>query len=204
MHSRRQFIGRFAASLALAGVTVAPSDKASAQNMDGGPEVNWYRPPSVTNGNYTGLEWQGPVWKKPEGEPSISYAEFLKALKAGELESVDFIGYSADKVYVRYKATPNERIRIGEGLPDETTPPPKSAECQYCEQNCKPEDRTCSCLSACGGRKDWNSPIYLAKVVRRYRTPFRYAQKDDNSFGSFGNKARRWMMFEGPMSAGLI
>ena len=97
-----------------------------------------------------------------------------------------------------------QRIRVGEGLPDETTPPPDKPDCAACKVDCPPERRDCSCLTTCGGKKDWNSPIYTAKVVRSNKVPFRYSEGENQAYNSPFNKARRYMMFDGPLSAGLI
>ncbi len=44
-------------------------------------------------------------------------------------------------MYATLASKGNERIRIGEGLPDETTPPPPKPECQACL-----EGTLCTCL----------------------------------------------------------
>jgi len=179
--------------------------RSEAQNgvkEEASPQTGWYRPPYVQNGKYTGEEWAGPTWPKPADEPSLPYADFLKALRAGEVVVVDFVGRNGDKVFVTRKG--GERIRVGAGLPNETTPPPPSQACADCTLSCKREDMSCSCLSACGGKQDWYSPLYTAKVVRAAGVPFRYSEGGGDDFFSLPNLARKWVMFDGPMSAGLI
>ena len=54
--------------------------------------VTRYSPDAVTDGKYSGKEWDGPTWSAPEGEDSISWNEFLAAMKAGDVKVVDFVG----------------------------------------------------------------------------------------------------------------
>lgn len=170
-----------------------------------GPATEWYRPEGEAGvvPKYKGDEWKGPTWPKPADEPSISWTEFLKAMADKDVIVVDFVGKNGEKVYAWRQST-QDRIRVGDGLPDETTPPPPSEECAACLRSCPPEDKTCSCLSVCGGRNDWNSPLYTAKTIKRAGVPFRYTQNDDKNFGNPVNMWRKWVMFDGPISAGLI
>mmetsp|Transcript_65970 Transcript_65970/g.151194 ORF Transcript_65970/g.151194 Transcript_65970/m.151194 type:complete len:247 (+) Transcript_65970:3-743(+) len=192
--SRRRFIG--AAAAGVLGVSFLRPQEASAK------AAKWYVPPSVIGGGYTGLEWDGPVWAQPADGESVKYCDFLVALKSQQLTLVEFIGPSGENVFATFKD--GKRIRVGQGLPDETTPPPPTEECVDCTQYCLPEDKSCSCLSACGGKKGWNSPIYLAKVIRAWKVPFTYVEKAGGNPSGPVNKTLRWMMFDGPMSAGLI
>ncbi len=42
------------------------------------------------------------------------------------------------------------------------------------------------------------------QVVRAARVPFRYSEGGKDDFFSLPNLARKWVMFDGPISAGLI
>jgi hypothetical protein len=151
-------------------------------------------------------------------------------------------------VYATLASKGNERIRVGEGLPDETTPPPPKAECKACLEGalipappnplphtstdfrlrcleilqalltctsvragalslgtaCPPERKDCSCLGVCGGKKDWNSPLYTARIVKANKIPYRYSEGADLAYSSLGNLVKRKMMFDVPMGAGII
>jgi hypothetical protein len=41
-------------------------------------------------------------------------------------------------------------------------------------------------------------------VVKAARVPFRYSESGAGDYGSLPNLARKFMMFDGPISAGLI
>ncbi len=83
------------------------------------------RAPTLTDSRRAGEEWAGPTWPAPTDEPSLPYADFLKApaplpprsrfpapqgvtrqcgrdarqaLRAGEVVVVDFVGKNGDKV----------------------------------------------------------------------------------------------------------
>ena len=73
------------------GIVLSP-DRALAGGIDMEPDIDWYRPESVTDGKYTGKEWTGPVWAKPADEPSISWKEFVAAMKSKDVAVVDFVG----------------------------------------------------------------------------------------------------------------
>eukprot|EP00282_Hemiselmis_andersenii_P006027 CAMPEP_0114128060 /NCGR_PEP_ID=MMETSP0043_2-20121206/10727_1 /TAXON_ID=464988 /ORGANISM="Hemiselmis andersenii, Strain CCMP644" /LENGTH=243 /DNA_ID=CAMNT_0001221217 /DNA_START=175 /DNA_END=906 /DNA_ORIENTATION=- len=199
--SRSGFLGLGVGAAAAA----AASRPEEALAVFDGPATDWYRPEGEDGvvPKYDGQEWKGPVWPKPADEPSIPWSEFIQLLAAGEIVVVDFVGKNGDKVYC-FRKGDTERIRIGEGLPNETEKPPPSGACKECLEGCPPEDKSCSCLSACGGSNDWNSPLYTARTIRNAKVPFRYSREDNKEYGNVVNLWRKWVMFDGPISAGVI
>jgi hypothetical protein len=96
--SRREIL-RFLYPSGAASISIAlRPDHALAINTE--PDIDWYRPESVTDGQYSGKEWTGPCWPKPADEPSISWKDFVKAMKSGDVTVVDFVGkrYEGEKV----------------------------------------------------------------------------------------------------------
>jgi hypothetical protein len=110
--SRRSLF--FTAS-ALLTSAVVPSSEARA---DTGAEVRG-TPLTPFNGlafQYRGSEFGG-LTSSELSEPSISYADFMTKLKAGEVELVEFLAPDGDAAYATFKNQPP--IRIGEGYPVE-------------------------------------------------------------------------------------
>lgn len=72
--------------------------------------------------NYRGSDFGG-LDATALNEPSVSYTEFNKKLKAGEVEFVEFMAPDGDTAYVTFKSgeggTKSSPIRIGEGYPIE-------------------------------------------------------------------------------------
>ena len=65
-HARTQthaHTGAAALGTALLGPNIA-----LAGGIDAKPDIDWYQPVSVTDQQYSGEEWTGPVWAAPEGE----------------------------------------------------------------------------------------------------------------------------------------
>jgi hypothetical protein len=73
--------------------------------------------------NYRGTDYGG-LTAAEINEPSISYADFMVKLKAGEVELVEFLAPDGDTAYATLKpkagaAGKESPIRIGEGFPTE-------------------------------------------------------------------------------------
>jgi hypothetical protein len=72
--------------------------------------------------NYRGTDYGG-LTAAEINEPSISYADFMVKLKAGEVELVEFLAPDGDTAYATLKpkvgAGKESPIRIGEGYPVE-------------------------------------------------------------------------------------
>jgi hypothetical protein len=70
---------------------------------------------------YRGTEYGG-LTSAEINEPSISYADFMTKLKAGDVELVEFLAPDGDTAYATFKAGgagKESPIRIGEGYPVE-------------------------------------------------------------------------------------
>lgn len=63
---------------------------------------------------YRGSEFGGLTAGDLNGEESITYADFMDKLKAGQVESVEFLAPDGDKAYATLKES-GKSIRIGEG-----------------------------------------------------------------------------------------
>jgi hypothetical protein len=117
--NRRSFF--FTASALFTSAVVLPSLEAKA---DTGAEVRGTKltPLNGLAFQYRGTEYGG-LTSAEINEPSISYAEFMNKLKAGEVELVEFLAPDGDTAYATFKpkagAGKESPIRIGEGYPVE-------------------------------------------------------------------------------------
>jgi hypothetical protein len=113
--SRRAFVG----VVAVATLSVVPT----AARADTGAEVRG-TPVNAFNGlafQYRGSDFDG-LKASELSEPSVSYAEFVEKLKAGEVAFVEFMAPDGDAAYATFKDGPSgtkPAIRIGEGYPIE-------------------------------------------------------------------------------------
>lgn len=67
---------------------------------------------------YRGSEFGG-LTAADVDEPSVPYAEFMEKMKAGGVESVEFLAPDGDVAYAIFKSGNGKQIRIGEGYPVE-------------------------------------------------------------------------------------
>jgi hypothetical protein len=118
---RRSFFA-FASALVTSAVVLLPSLEA---NADTGAEVRGTKltPLNGLAFQYRGADYGGLTAAEID-EPSISYADFMVKLKAGEVELVEFLAPDGDAAYATFKAKAGgagkeSPIRIGEGYPVE-------------------------------------------------------------------------------------
>jgi hypothetical protein len=118
--SRRSLF--FTASALVTSAVIVPSLEAKA---DTGAEVRGTQltPLNGLAFQYRGTEFGG-LTAAEINEPSISYADFMVKLKAGEVELVEFLAPDGDTAYATLKAKAGgagkeSPIRIGEGYPVE-------------------------------------------------------------------------------------
>lgn len=111
----------FTASAVLTSAVVVPFLEA---NADTGAEVRGTKltPLNGLAFQYRGTEYGG-LTAAEINEPSISYADFMVKLKAGDVELVEFLAPDGDTAYATFKpkssAGKESPIRIGEGYPVE-------------------------------------------------------------------------------------
>ena len=120
---RSLFVTVTASALATSAVVLLPSLEAKA---DTGAEVRGTKltPLNGLAFQYRGADYGG-LTAAEINEPSISYADFMVKLKAGEVELVEFLAPDGDTAYATFKAKTGagagkeSPIRIGEGYPVE-------------------------------------------------------------------------------------
>jgi hypothetical protein len=119
-HRRSFFVT--ASALVTSAVVLLPSLEAKA---DTGAEVRGTKltPLNGLAFQYRGADYGGLTAAEID-EPSISYADFMVKLKAGEVELVEFLAPDGDAAYATFKAKAGgagkeSPIRIGEGYPVE-------------------------------------------------------------------------------------
>ena len=69
--------------------------------------------------NYRGNDFNGLDAASIGDEPSISYKDFNDKLRAGEVQSVEFLAPDGDVAYAVFKSDAGKKLRIGEGYPIE-------------------------------------------------------------------------------------
>jgi hypothetical protein len=116
--NRRSFFVT-ASALVTSAVVLLPALEAKA---DTGAEVRGTKltPLNGLAFQYRGADYGG-LTAAEINEPSISYADFMVKLKAGEVELVEFLAPDGDTAYATFKAGAGKEspIRIGEGYPVE-------------------------------------------------------------------------------------
>mmetsp|Transcript_918 Transcript_918/g.2603 ORF Transcript_918/g.2603 Transcript_918/m.2603 type:complete len:201 (-) Transcript_918:591-1193(-) len=117
--NRRAFLGAMGGIASAVATTNAPAFAEQAKEYRQGIEVNAF------NGlifNYRGGSFNG-LDEDDLAEPSVTYSEFNRRLKAGEVAFVEFMAPDGDAAYVTFKASEADAtpkpIRIGEGYPIE-------------------------------------------------------------------------------------
>lgn len=124
--SRRSLLKKWtvdSATTVVASLVFAVTSTSTPAHADTGAEVRG-TPVNALNGlafQYRGSDFNGlsAADVAASGEPSISYADFVARLKAGEVEFVEFLAPDGDAAYVTFKKNGSKPIRIGEGYPIE-------------------------------------------------------------------------------------